>query len=129
MNSSEQSLRRLGPVDVVLKELLMSRGALEVFILRRTGLVQLYTHCNIWPHLTPHLLTQEKLGNFRYFLWNFPLRSFFFLTGDLSFLIIKGFVFCKLPSFRYEPERQVRVPESHSKSDLPEFVLLSHAEP
>lgn len=73
MSSSEQSLRRLGLADVVLKELLVSRGALEVFILRRTGLVQLSMHCGIWPHLTPHLLTQEKLGNFRYSSWNFPL--------------------------------------------------------
>lgn len=52
----------------------------------------------------------------------------FFLIGNLSSLIIEAFGFCKLPSFRHEQERRVRIPESHVGSDLPEFAPLSHAE-
>lgn len=41
---------------------------------------------------------------------------------DLFFLIMQGFGFCKLPSFRSEQGRLARVPKSHSKSDLLEFA-------
>lgn len=89
---------------------------------------QPYTHCAHLATPDPTVAGTRTVRQFQKFLVEFSIR-FSFLMEDLSFLIIKGFVFCNLPSFRCEPERQVRVPESPYKADLPEPAPLSRAEP
>lgn len=87
-------------VYVVLKPLLMTRGILQVSTSWKDRLCPAVQPCC-------------------------PLATSDLLVADTR----NAFGFCKLPSFRYEQGRPVRLLESHARSDLPEFAPLSHAEP